>query len=73
MILTGEAAIEGLCHTATESFGRLKVIIYHDGKRYGGFKDANHAAFVIKQMGWKTATIEVGEATDGIQSNMELP
>ena len=52
MTLTGPDAIEGLYHfmkPETVPAGYV-VVMYSAGRRYGGFRDIQHAQFVAKHL-----------------------
>jgi len=59
VLLQGLDAVDGLCHAVRAERGvgqclTREVTVRHvDGRRYGGFVDACHAAFFIEQMGWQ--------------------
>jgi hypothetical protein len=60
-IMTGPAATEGLCHLLkpVDPNPSHEAVVFRAGRRYGGFRDAAHAAFCVRQMGWDDAVIRV--------------
>lgn len=64
MIMTGGQSVEALWHllkphaVLSDAFGgRVDVVVIHDGRRYGGFRDEAHAGFFVRAQGLEGARI----------------
>lgn len=60
-ILTGPDAVEGLYHLLKPADPEPThvAVVYRGAARYGGFRDAEHAAFFVRRAGWADAVIRV--------------
>jgi len=57
-------SVEALMHLLKEPSPN-QVAVFNGGKRYGGFRDGDHAAFFVNCMGWQdTAVIKLLPAVE---------
>lgn len=64
----GGGLIEAMYHLLkpVDKNATHEAIVYCGSQRYGGFRDAEHAAFFIREMGWeRDAEIRIVAVTDG--------
>jgi hypothetical protein len=52
---TGPQSVEALCHLLkpADPARTHDAAVFVGDDRYGGFRDADHAAFFVRQMGWE--------------------